>query len=179
MNFPKNCGIITNALRLLYQKFILKNGIKPAYLISLKKINRIECFYNKTSPCPLDVEHFCYELFTAIFLKKKFDYFINITGNYLIDKKIFTILILEICETANYLEIKDFNGGFIISGNFKTNKNINFLTKKLKGAAFKDISKNINYIKFNFSKTQKKSGDFETAYALLQNPLSLVNLYFQ
>ncbi len=177
--FPKNYCRITASFRQLYQNLILKKGIKSNYLNSLKKINLIEAYSLDAFPQPLNVEAYFYELFTAIFLKKKFDYFINIKGNYLIDKKILTLLLLEISGKTDYLELKSFKESLVIKGNFIPTKATMLLTKKLKGIIFKELKENICCIKLNFPKTKKESEDFETAFFLLQNPLSVVNLYFQ
>ena len=175
--YPNKFEIYTSSLRLVYQKLILKNGIKQKYLKSLRKIDEFEGVIFQNEPIPINVEDFCGELLTAVFLKKDFDYNINVSGNYILDKKIFTMLILSICVKTDFLTIFNFNQNIVLKGKFKCSSKILRLTEKLGGNVFSEVKTGTTFIRFDFPLTQKNTEDFEKAYYLLQNPLSKVNLY--
>ncbi len=179
INFPKKYHKVPYYLRNSYQKLILKYGIKPKYLNTLKKILRIEAYISGIFPVPVNIENYCSQLFTAIFLKKDFDYFINTKGNFSVDKKLFTTLLLEISQWCDYLEITVINSCLVLKGNFKITMPIKILTHRLGGVIFGDLKREIYYLKFNFPATQKENGDIEKAYSMLQNPLSAVNIYLR
>lgn len=173
---PNKAEQFTAALRLIFQKLIIKNGIKKNYITALRKIYEFEVLIG-TYIEPIDIEVLCSELLTAVFLKKKFNYYIKTDKNYLINKKCFTALLLNICCCTDYIEIIEINKSLVIKGNFDINNKIMQLVKKLNGKVLKEVIEKNIYLCFSFTQTEKKSEDFEAAYSLLQNPLSVVNLY--
>ncbi len=174
--FPKKVERLTASLRFLYQKFISINGIKNKYLKSLKKIYEFEAIAIEDIR-PINPEKLCGEILTAVFLKRKINFLIDTENCYLINKKVFIALLLNICITTNYLEIIEIENRLVFKGKFKINYRANRLLKFLKVTVFKEIKSSVYYLLFNFPKTEKESEDFEQAYYLLQNPLSVINLY--
>ncbi len=174
--YPKKYERFAAALRFLYHKFILKKGIKKSYLISLRKIYEFEAITIEDIR-PINPEKLCGEILTAVFLKRKTDFLIDTKNRYLINKKAFIALLLNLCAITNYLEIIEVENHLVIKGNFKINNRISKLLNFLRATIFKDTKSSVNYLLFNFPKTQKESEDFEEAYYLLQNPLSVINLY--
>ncbi len=174
--YPKKYEQFTAALRLLYHKFIYKNGIKTNYLNSLKKIYEFEAINNKET-VPINPENLCSEILTAVFIKCGNDFKIDTKNTYLINKKAFIALLLNLSVTTSNLEIIEITNKLVIKGKFSVNNPTKKLLKVLEGVKFKDTKTSICYLLFNFSKTEKESEDFEQAYYLLQNPLSVINLY--
>lgn len=174
--YPKNHERFSASLRLLYHKFINKNGIKKNYLNSLKKIYEFEAITDKEI-IPINPEKICGEILTAVFIKKEVVFMIDTKNSYLINKKAFIALLLNLCVTTNYLEIIEIDNKLVIKGNFLFNNQIKRLLQVLKGVIFKDTKTSVYYLLFNFPKTKKESEDFEQAYYMLQNPLSVINLY--
>ena len=86
--YPKNHERFSASLRLLYHKFINKNGIKNNYLNSLKKIYEFEAMTDKEI-VPINPEKLCAEILTAVFLKNGTDFTIDTKYCYLINKKAF------------------------------------------------------------------------------------------
>ena len=142
-----------------------------------KKIYEFECLISKDEASPINLEKYSSQLFTAVILKKKFNYKINIRGNRLLDIKPYTSLLLNICFNTEYLEIVEICGNIVICGKITLNKKTVLLTKKLKGNILRERKTDTVYIKLNYPATDKKSADFENAYYMLQNPLSPINLY--
>ncbi len=163
-------------LRLLYQKFIINKGINLRKINSLRKIYEFEALVN-TEIQPVDLENLCGELMTAVIFRKKFDFNIDVDGNYFLNKKKFIALLMNVCVGVDYINIYEFQSKVIISGKFKITKEIKKFTDSLEGIIFKDIKKQNNHLIFNFNKTNEKTKDLEKAYYLLQNPLSVINLY--
>ena len=175
--FPNKFEIYAASLRLLYQKFIFNHGVTKKYADKLKKIYEFECLTANDNIAPINLEKYSSQLFTAVILKKKFDYKINIKGNRLLDIKTYTSLLLNICFNAEYVEIAEICGNIVICGKIILNKKTVLLTKKLKGDILRERKTDTVYIKLNYPATNKKSAEFENAYYMLQNPLSPVNLY--
>lgn len=174
--YPKNVERLTASLRFLYHKFISKNGIKNNYLKSLKKIYEFEAITNREI-VPINPEKLCGEILTAVFIKRETDFLIDTKNSYLINKKAFIALLMNLCSTTNYIEVFEFQNKLVLKGKFNIIKQTKSLLNFLKGTALKDTKSCVYYILFNFPKTQKESEDCEQAYYLLQNPLSVINLY--
>ncbi len=174
--YPKKVERLTASLRFLYHKLISKNGIKNNYLKSLKKIYEFEAINNREIK-PINPEKLCGEILTALFIKREIDFLIDTKNNYLINKKAFIALLMNLCGTTNYIEIIELQNKLVLKGKFNINKRVKRLLNFLKGTLFKDTKSDVYYLLLNFPKTQKESEDFEQAYYLLQNPLSVINLY--
>lgn len=174
--YPKKVERLTGSLRILYHKFISKNGIKNNYLKSLRKIYEFEAI-NNSEIVPINPDKICGEILTALFINRDTDFLIDTKNNYLINKKAFIALFMNLSITTNYIEIIEIQNKLVLKGKFYISKQAKRLLNLLKATAFKDIKSHIYYILFNFPKTQKESEDFEQAYYLLQNPLSVINLY--
>ena len=174
--YPNKFERYTAALRLLYQKLTTNNGIQLRYLNRLKKIYEFEAIQN-IDITPINIEKLCGELLTAVLLKKKFDFYIKVENNYLLNKKAFISIILNICNQTNYMQILSIQQKLVIKAKFKTSKTIIRLLKVINGLIFKEIKSEYTYLVLNIPMTQKETKDFEKAYYLVQNPLSVVNLY--
>ncbi len=172
---PKNEEKLLSALRLHYQKKLITDGIKDRYRKKLRDLSFTEAILLPEIPMPYCIEALSYEILTAVRLKKSFDCYININANYMVDKKLYTLLLLNISRLTDYLEITENNTKILIKGRFKINEKIIALIQKLRGVVFRE-NKNA-YILLTLEKTGKNSEDFPKAYELYRNPLSLVNLY--
>lgn len=126
---------------------------------------------------PINPEKLCAEILTAVFIKNGTDFTIDTKNCYFINKKAFIALLLNLCVTTSYLEIVEIDNKLVIKGNFLFNNQTKRLLQVLKGVIFKDTKTSVYYLLFNFPKTKKESEDFEQAYYMLQNPLSVINLY--
>lgn len=174
--YPNKYERYSASLRLLYQRFIINNGIKLNYLNALKKLYEFEALFCAEA-MPINIEKLLVEIFTAVLIKKKFDYFMRINNSYFLEKKKLISLILNIASLTDYLEVAEIGNRLVVKGNFIINEKIILFTKSLEGMILKEAKTETIYLVFNFPVTKKETEDFETAYHLLQNPLSVINLY--
>lgn len=178
---PNKFERYTAALRSVIQNLIIKNGIKQNYLKNLKTIYDFEAILSNTLST-INIEKEYYEFFAAIYLKKikkdkKFTFFINANGNYLINRKLFTALLLNLSLNCNEITLQNKENLIIVSGDFQINSKIKIMVKKLNGAYLREIKSNKTLLVFPFNKSQNKAENFEYAYSLLQNSLSIINCY--
>lgn len=174
--YPNKLEMYANSLRLIYQKLILKEKIKPKYLNSLRKIYEFEATISD-SISPLDLEGFCRELLNAVILYKPFDYNLQVMGNYLVNQKLLTCILLNIARTSEYIKLYVFREKIVIKSKFTPDKTLKLLVRKIGGTMLKSLNTKTVYIKLNFEKTEKKTTGFHTAFYHCIDPLSPVNLY--
>lgn len=169
-------------LRNVFQNLILKNGIKPKYLVSLSKIYENEVIFSDLSDQPVNSKKFFSLLLFAIYYKKlalnKFIQFsCNTNGNYLLDKKAIAIFLLKIAQKSSFIEIFQKKGKFLIRTNFTDQSAIRRIAEKLEIITLKEIKNNIFLFILPLNKTEKEEKDSEENFFSLQNPLSLINCY--
>ena len=180
--FPNKFEKYVCALRCLYQNLIIKNGVKKEYIFALKKIYNSEALNKNKEEEPINIKEYCADILTAVFIKKligfeSFDFYISVQSNFYADVKIFTALLLTVCENANSIEIFENRKRLVFKTTAIINKGILKLLYRLNGYYLTDLKKGYLYLIFNLASTLKESRRFETAHEQLQNPLSPVNLY--
>ena len=181
---PNNFERYTAALRNLIQLFVIKNGIKPKYLDSLRKIYQAEALFSRDAEIPTDICNFLSHLLTAVYIKKSesgipFYFNIRINGNFLLSPKIYTALILSICRNAESIEIYRQNGSIIIRAASENIKHSLKLIKKLKGCVYFERITNTALIVLPITATDKKTELCKpnVLEEYLFNPFSAVNIY--
>lgn len=174
--YPNKLEMYANSLRLIYQKLILKDSIKPKYLDKLRKIYEFEATISD-NVSPIDLEEFCSELFTAVIFYKRFNYKLHIKGNYLVNQKVLTCILLNIAKESEFIKIYIFREKIVIKSTFRPMKTVEKLVRKIGGIMFKSVNTKTFYIQLNLEKTEKKTTDFNTAFYHCIDPLSPVNLY--
>ena len=174
--YPNKLEMYANSLRLIYQKLILKDSIKPKYLDNLRKIYEFEATMSD-SISPLNLEKFCSELFTAVIFYKHFNYNIQIKGNYLVNQKVLTCILLNIARKSEFVKMYILREKIVIKSKFKPDKILKKLVGTLGGIMLKSLNTKTVYIQLNFEKTEKKTTGFHTAFYHCIDPLSPVNLY--
>ena len=174
--YPKKYEIYANSLRCLYQNLILQKGFKQNLLNSLRKIYEFECIF-QAEKSPVNLYDFCDAILTAVTLKRNLIFQLNIHGNFILNQKAFTALLLGISKTTDYIDISTKDEILTIKSNFKKTKTLEGLVKILGGVLFKNLENGISYIFIKLEKTKKETVDFQDAYELSVNPLSIVNCY--
>ena len=169
-------------LRNTYQKLILKNGIKNNYLKKLRTIYNFEALITKKEPVPVNLNSWLTELLIAVYFKKNlkgkiFTFSVKLNDNYLVDKKIFSALILNIAKKGNFIKIENIKGKTIIKSDILPTQKIYQITKKLNGLILKELKQKNCVICIPLSATNKKTREFENGINMIQNPLSIVNIY--
>ena len=170
------------ALRVLNHLLILKNGITSKRLKTLKKIYTAEAFYFRKKLSPFSITDFTLSLVSAsqtlLYKKgKTLNFSLNTKGNYLFNKQLYTLLILEICSSCNYMKITEKDIGIVIFINGEIKNSLPFI-KKLKGYYFYENSLNKAIIILPFEKTALTPITNETEWYYLFDKFSPVNLYF-
>lgn len=174
--YPKKYELYAKSLRCLYQKFILQKGFKPNFLNSLRKIYEFECIF-QTHKTPVDLYDFCEAILTAVSLKRNLIFHLSIHGKYFLNQKTFIAVLLGISITADYIHISTKDEILTIKSNFKKTKTLERLIKILGGVLLKNSDNGVSYIFIKLEKTKKETVDFQDAYELSVNPLSIVNCY--
>ncbi len=174
--YPKKYELYANSMRCLYHKLILQKGPKPNLLISLRKIYEFECKYSATL-LPTNLYEFCNELLTAASFRRKFIFQLKVHGNYLLNQKIFTAILLNICQNADFVEIEISNKTAIIKTNCKKTKQIKRLVFLMGGVILNVVNNDFLHIFLTLKKTKKETVDSQDAYELSVNPLSIINCY--
>lgn len=182
-NLPNNFERYTSALRILTSLFILKNGLNIKYLRNLSKIYTAEGFLYKNHKEPLDIENFCYSIFYAVYVIKaerlqQFEFEINSNGNFLINKKIFTVFLLNLCLECNQIRVTTKQKHIEINFKGKYKKSLKAL-EKLKGFYFYSFNRNYGKIIIPTTKTEQISISFENEWENIVNRFSVVNIFFE
>ncbi len=180
--FPNKIERYLAVLRNTFHLRIIKNGMKRNYLQNLKKIYITEALLFTENPQPIDLQSFCAEILTAVFLKKlilrqSFDFSVDLSGNYMVCKKLFTVVLLNIASNSQSVKIYTVNGRVVIQSVLPDTDKMHIFAKKLDGFFLQEKKTKNAILTAFFAKTQKKTRDYEKAYELLENPLSVVNFY--
>ena len=179
---PNKIEKYTYAFRNTFQFLISKNGIKENYLKSLRKICEAEILFNEISNNFIVCKEHLYQLLTAIFIKqiinnKEFDFIVDVKGNFLVDKKLFHALILNIAEKSKRIEILEINNKIIIKFDLKVDYKTFKFIKKLNGQILTEIKNEITLVVLSVDFTDKKTEENINAFDMLKNPLSDINVY--
>lgn len=163
------------------QHLIIKNGYKDNYLRNLKKIHRIEALLSDKKE-PINIKSFSLELLKAVFIKKlenntKLRFTIDNTNTFLINKKLYTSLLLTLCKDTEKIEIKLYNEKILIKAINADTKDILNLIKKLDAIYFHEFKTKNLFILINAEKTSKIPEKYEKDWEYILNPLSVVNIY--
>ncbi len=175
--YPNKFERYTASLRLRYMNFIVKRGIKERYLRAIRKIYEFEALFFEEVPLPFDLEKLSNAILIASLFVKRIDFNIDIKSNFILDKKIFSVLLLNICSNSTKISIFEKKNKIIITFNSIADKKINKAVKRLKGYILREVKQNITLCVLNLPSTQKKTEEIETAFNLFRNPLSVIHLY--
>ena len=170
------------ALRVLNHLLILKNGITAKRLTALKKIYKTEAFYFKDLVLPFSIAEFSLPLLSAaqILLNEKgenLNFSVSNNEIYLFNKQLFTLLLLELCTTCNYIKITENHTGVNIYFNGKINNSLSII-KNLKGYYFYEKFLKQGVIILPFEKTVNTPNAPDSEWYYIFDKFSPVNLYF-
>ena len=175
---PNNFEILTCALRNTMQRLILKNGIKEKYLINLRKIHLAEALYSNQK-LPVNIYDYSLSLLKAARDKKAdtnkaFDFFVSYLDRVIINPKLFTAILLSICNKSSRISLSSDRGKLVI----KAELNGNFQFRKIPDYTFlKEINSGRLVVIIDAEKTKKPAIKYETDSEFLLNPLSVINIY--
>ena len=176
---PNKFELYTCILRNTMQALIIKNGYKPKYLKNLMKIHKAEALFSDATE-PIDIKSFADEILKSVFIKKTenqkgFGFRVSATGTFLINKKLFTSLLLCLCRDTDRIKLDLLNEKILITASVESFdlKIINSI-----GAIhfFERKTKQL-YILITAQKTNKTPTRTEKDWEYILNPLSAVNVY--
>ncbi len=175
---PNSFERYTAALRNLTSILILRNSLNKKHLKNLSKIYSAEAFFYHHKQ-PLNIEKFAWGLLGAASLIKpeKLVFSVNCRGNFLINKNIFTVLLLNLSKECSLIEI-EVKKDILISFTGNCRKALSAL-KKLKGFYFYSINTNCGKFIIPVLKTNQESIPFENVWENIAYQFSPVNLFFQ
>ncbi len=174
---PNSYSRYLASLRYFTSFNIFKNGLKDRYLKNLKKIYLAEAIFNKNFTESIDINKLSNNILGATkYLKPNIKYKIKSNGTYLVNKNLFSYLLLDIIKNhslvlsakENYLCIK-FKG-----------KNLPTLSiiSALDGYIFREIKTTENLLIIPTEKTNRKSSYCDSEWEYLFDKFSIVNLFF-
>jgi len=179
---PNKFEKYTAGLRNIFQKLIIKNGIKKNYLVNLGKIYENEAIFSASFLIPTDAEKFFLSILKPIYIKKFLQkrtpqFFCNLSGNLILNRKLVAVLIFRILQKSDFIKICEERGKILIYSKVEYDLDISKIIKKLDGVFLKEVKEKRQLIILSFDKTEKKQKDSEEEFFSLQNPLSPVNYY--
>lgn len=174
---PNSFERYTAALRNLTSILILRNGLNQKHLKNLSKIYTAEAFFYHHKQ-PLNIEKFACGLLGAASLIKpnKLVFSVNCRGNFLINKNLFTVLLLNLSKECSLIEI-EIEGDIVISFTGKCKKALSAL-KNLRGFYFYSINTQRGKFIIPVLKINEKSIPFENEWENISYQFSPVNLFF-
>lgn len=175
---PNNLERYISALRIYISISILKEGLKPKHLENLRKLYTIEAVLNKNFSSAVNISDFCLNLLQAVKdIKPSFNFKIKSDGNYYINKKLFTVLLLTLCKEVENIKIETTKSHILITVPSKTKSSL-FCLKKLKGYFLCEIKSNRFLFLIPCQKTSEKPKKTETEWEYLFDQFSPLNIFF-
>jgi len=177
---PNKYERYTAALRNSVQSSILKKGITLKHLKRLRKIYEAEAILGYKNIAPVNLSVFFNSLLLSAYIKLlqkdlPLDFFIEVYGNFLINRKLLTALLLNLCCITNKIKIYYEREKIVIECQTE-NKVKPVILKALKAVHFYEIKTKKYIIIISAEKTAKDSLKTEKEWDIL-NPFSPVNIY--
>lgn len=177
---PNKFERYTASLRNYLQKQSLKYGVTPKILENMRKIYIAEAILYNYIKEPTDLLSLSSEILTAVYIKKcdknlPFEFKIKIKGNFLISKKLYTSLILTLCQNAKKILIFSKNGKILIKAFGTEKKDFLPLAKVICASTFFELKSSTVLIVLDSIYTDKKEDDSIPNYTT--DPFSVVNFF--
>ena len=177
---PNKFERYTAALRNYIHFAVLRNGLNDKKINMLRKISETEAifFYNENTP--INIKDFSNTLFITAYTKllkndNSFDFFVFSDKTFLINAKLFEILLLNLCHTSKKIVITCSKNKIIIESNSTSNVNYKIL-KALNAIYFYEIKTKRLIISITAEATDKKPLNINREWDIL-NPFSNVNIF--
>ncbi len=180
---PNSFGRYTAALRILTSLLILKQGLNKKYLKNLSKIYTAESYFHKNFYEPVNIEKLALSLLCAVAIikfkqNKNFSFEVTTDKNFLINKNIFTVLILNLCKDCEQIYIHTSENQIIIGFKGNHKKSLSAL-RKTKGFYFYSLKTKSGKIIIPAEETLEKSVNFPSEWENIFDRFSPVNLFFE
>ena len=170
----------TASLRNVIHLSVAKNGLMPKHLENMRKIFIIEALLCPDFEEPTDIAEFTSKLLSAVYINKlakgnSFEFDIRLNGRYMLNRKLYTALILNICRNSHKLSIYKKYEQIIIRAENCEKNSYNKIIKVMNSYSLFESKSKTALIVLNYTATNKKSKPpiIESSY----NPFSPVNLF--
>lgn len=140
---PNSFERYINNLRIYASLSVLKRGLLPRHLVNLKKIYLAEAFLYNNIKESVNIELLSFNLLCCVRSVKEFGFKTKVYKNVLINKKLYTALILLLAANSHYLTVK-FKDGIIIKGKGEIKNSLKVI-KYLDGFSLLDL-KTMEYL---------------------------------
>ncbi len=180
MFLPNKTERFTAALRNYIQNLISKNGLSKKYIDRMKKIIIFEAVNSEKETVPCDVKLLANRLFIIIYSRlldenKSLNFSVKISERYIINTKLFTILLIVLALNSKEIIIEELFGNLIVK--CKTDIKIKpKLLKALNSSVLYEKKSEFLMLIIKAEKTAKPSVDIKREWDI-SNPFSPINLF--
>ncbi len=181
---PNNFSLYTAALRNYIQLSVIRHGLQPKHLSSMKKIFEAEALFSASCNDiePLNIMEYYYRLLLSAKIKlaekgRRLTCALDGGGIFLINRKLFAAVLLEIASKASKISLATKRGNIIIYAAGADFNRCMQLVKPLGGNGFYEIKAKTLLIVIPASKTNKKPLYTKKDWEDIRNPFSVINLY--
>ncbi len=180
---PNNFQRYTAALRNFIHFSAIKKGVSRRHMCLLKKIYKVEALYNSGEIFPIDIYRFSISVLDAALVlsskHKNYCYNIDYTGSFLINKRLYTTLLLSLFSKNIPLTIYTYRDRLIIKTHSLIPKNCKKNIFAMNGLILTSTISNDQIIMLSAPKTNKKPIYTESEFELLSNPFSPIHIFLE
>ena len=170
-----------SALRNHLHKKAIKYGVLPNDIKNMRKIMIFEAIYCQKEAVPTDITEISSKLLTAVYINslensKHFSFKIAANGSFMIERKLYTCLLLSLCKNSRYIKISKIKERIIIKAeNIK--KESLCIAKAMKGLILFERKTKSSLIILSPTATDKEPLPCNLDLQELYNPFSAVNVF--
>lgn len=173
---PNSYERYLSALRILVLNSVLKQGLQPQHIENLRNIYTAEALLNQNTRQSIDLKKLINNLLGAVkIIKNDFAFKCDVKNNFLLNKNLLTLFILNIAKEKSFLKISTSEKYLKIVFRGKTSKLSPFL-KALKARLFYEIKTKQSLIIIPAVATHKKSVPIDSDWEYLFDKFSMVNV---
>lgn len=166
------------SLRIFVSLSILKHGLQAKHLEKLRKIHLAEAFFDKNSLQSVDIFRLTQNLLNAVrAINCNLNFSCDNAGNFYINKKLFSLLLLKLCEFSDKIDLTSQQNFIIIKFHGK-NTGVFPIVSALKGFSFYETKSNVSLAIIPTSKAEAQSIYIESEWEYLFDKFSIVNIFF-
>lgn len=179
---PNSFERYTAGLRIIIHLSVLRHGLCRRHLDSLKKIYIAEALFAKDSLLPYSLAELSLPLLSSsqILLEEKgefIDFSLSGDGVYLLNKRLFTLLLLQLCLDGSSIRLYAKEQKIVISFCGEIKNSLSFI-KAMKGCYFYEKFSQKAAIVLPARKCSEKPQECENEWHYIFDRFSPVNLYF-
>ncbi len=173
----------TAALRNFIHFSAMKKGVNRHHMRLLKKIYQAEALYNYNEILPIDIYRYSVSVLdSALILSsrhKNYYYDIDFTGSFLINKRLYTALLLLLFSKNISFKAYTCQNRLIIRTDTAIPKRFKKIIFAMNGLILTSTLSKNQIIMLSASRTSKKPIYTESEFELLANPFSPIHIFLE